>query len=85
MIGAEKAGGAMARAVEDKWQGPLGGLVVTHYGHAVDTNKIEIAEASYPVPDAAGSEAAARILKMAQELGPDDLALCLISGGGSAC
>ena len=85
VIGAEKAGGAMARAVEDNWQGPLDGLVVTRYGHAVDTNKIEIVEASHPVPDAAGSEAAARILKMAQELGPDDLALCLISGGGSAC
>ena len=84
VIGAGKAGGAMARAVEDNWQGPLDGLVVTRYGHAVDTNKIEIVEASHPVPDAAGSEAAARILKMAQELGPDDLALCLISGGGSA-
>ncbi len=84
VIGAGKAGGAMARAVEDHWQGNLDGLVVTRYGHAVETSQIEIVEASHPVPDAAGSTAAARILEMAQKLGADDLALCLISGGGSA-
>ena len=84
VIGAGKAGGPMARAVEDYWQGNLDGLVVTRYGHAVETSQIEIVEASHPVPDAAGSTAAARILEMAQKLGADDLALCLISGGGSA-
>ena len=36
VIGAGKAGGAMARAVEDNWQTSLEGLVVTRYGHAVD-------------------------------------------------
>ena len=84
VIGAGKAGGAMARTVEDNWQSPLEGLVVTRYGHAVETSQVEIVEAAHPVPDAAGSAAAARILAMAQGLGPDDLALCLISGGGSA-
>lgn len=84
VIGAGKADAAMARAVEDHWPGKLDGLVVTRYGHAVATRHIEIAEAAHPVPDEAGSRAAARILEMAQGLGENDLALCLISGGGSA-
>ena len=84
VIGAGKAGGAMARAVEDHWQGPLSGLVVTRYGHRLPTSKIEVIEAGHPVPDAAGREAAERILTMVRGLTPDDLVLCLISGGGSA-
>ncbi|MGB3023051.1 MAG: glycerate-2-kinase family protein, partial [Methyloceanibacter sp.] len=84
VIGAGKASGAMAKAVEDNWQGPLEGLVVTRYGHRLPTTKIEVIEAAHPVPDAAGREAAARILKMVQGLSSDDLVLCLISGGGSA-
>ena len=84
VIGAGKAGGAMARAVEDHWPGTLEGLVVTRYGHAVETGRIEIVEASHPVPDAAGAGAARRILELAGGLTADDLALCLISGGGSA-
>jgi glycerate 2-kinase len=74
----------MARAVEDHWEGPLEGLVVTRYGHKLPTTRIEVVEARHPVPDAAGREAAARILKLVQGLTPDDLVLCLISGGGSA-
>jgi len=84
VIGAGKASGAMARAVEDHWQGPLEGLVVTRYGHRLPTTRIEVVEASHPVPDAAGREAAGRILELVQGLTPDDLVLCLISGGGSA-
>ena len=84
VIGAGKAGAAMARAVEDNFPGPLEGLVVTRYGHAVQTKHIEVVEASHPVPDAAGADAARRILRLAHNLGQDDLALCLISGGGSA-
>jgi glycerate 2-kinase len=84
VIGAGKASAAMARAVEDNWPGPLSGLVVTRYGHAVPCERIEIIEASHPVPDAAGRDAAARILEMVRGLTADDLVLCLISGGGSA-
>jgi hydroxypyruvate reductase len=84
VLGAGKASAAVARAVEDHWPGPLEGLVVTRYGHAVPCSRIEIVEASHPVPDAAGREAAARILELARDAGPDDLVLCLISGGGSA-
>ena len=84
VIGAGKAAASMARAVEDNWSGPLSGLVVTRYQHALDCHKIEVVEAAHPVPDAAGQDAAARILAMACELTEDDLLLCLISGGGSA-
>jgi hydroxypyruvate reductase len=84
VIGAGKASAAMARAVEDHWDGPLEGLVVTRYGHAVPCSRIEIVEAGHPVPDQAGLAAAKRMLRIAEDLGPDDLAICLVSGGGSA-
>ena len=84
VVGAGKAAATMARAVEDHWAGPLEGLVVTRYGHRVPTRAVEVVEAAHPVPDAGGQEAAARILSLVEGLGADDLALCLISGGGSA-
>jgi hydroxypyruvate reductase len=84
VVGAGKGAAAMARAVEEHWQGPLSGLVITRYGHGVPLDRIELVEAAHPVPDAAGREAAGRILKMVEGLGKGDLALCLISGGGSA-
>ena len=55
VIGAGKASAAMARAVEDHWSGPLSGLVVTRYGHAVRCESIEVMEAAHPVPDASGT------------------------------
>ena len=87
VVGAGKAAASMARAVEAHWPDdkPLAGLVVTRYGHGVGALKrIEVVEAAHPVPDAAGQMAARRILDLVKGLGSDDLALCLISGGGSA-
>jgi hydroxypyruvate reductase len=84
VVGAGKASAAMAQVVEDHWQGPLSGLVVTRYGYAVPCKRIEIVEAAHPVPDAAGMRAAQRILELVGNLHKDDLVLCLISGGGSA-
>jgi glycerate 2-kinase len=84
VIGAGKASAAMARAVEDHWQGPLSGLVVTRYGYGVPCERIEIVEAAHPVPDEAGLVAAERMLHLVRDLDEDDLVLCLISGGGSA-
>ena len=54
VVGAGKASAAMAQAVEQAWDGPLSGLVVTRYGHAVPCARIEIVQAAHPVPDAAG-------------------------------
>lgn len=84
VVGAGKAAAAMAAAVERHWPGKLSGLVVTRYGHGIPCRRIEVVEASHPVPDAAGQTAARRILELVSGLGPDDLVLCLISGGGSA-
>ena len=84
VIGAGKAAAAMASTVEKHWQGALSGLVVTRYGHGAPCDKIEVIEAAHPVPDAAGQQAAQRIMEMVQGLSADDVVLCLISGGGSA-
>ncbi|MCE2908201.1 MAG: glycerate kinase [Burkholderiaceae bacterium] len=87
VVGAGKASAAMARAVEEHWAGEASrpaGLVVTRYGHGVPCRHVEIVEAAHPVPDAAGLAAARRMLRLVQGLGPDDLVLCLISGGGSS-
>lgn len=84
VLGAGKASAAMAKEVEDNWTGELGGLVITRHGYEVACDRIEIVRASHPVPDDAGMKAAQRMLMLAQSLTADDLALCLISGGGSA-
>lgn len=87
VLGAGKASARMAAAFEDAWAkagGACEGLVVTRYGHAVPTRSVEIVEAAHPVPDEAGLNAARRILALAHEAGPDDLVVCLISGGASA-
>jgi len=84
VIGAGKASAAMAEAVETHWSGPLSGLVVTRYGYGAPCSRIEIVEAAHPVPDAAGLEAAQRMLELVRGLKPEDTVLCLISGGGSA-
>ncbi|MBW3510810.1 glycerate kinase [Janthinobacterium sp. NKUCC06_STL] len=84
VIGAGKASAAMAQAVEQHWPGPLSGLVVTRYGYAVPCERIEIVEASHPVPDQAGMDAARRMLELVGNLQADDTVLCLISGGGSS-
>ncbi|MCA7084697.1 glycerate kinase [Cupriavidus sp. DB3] len=84
VIGAGKAAASMAQAVEAHWQGELSGLVVTRYGHGAPCSRIEVVEAAHPVPDAAGQQAAQRMVEMVKGLSADDLVLCLISGGGSA-
>jgi hydroxypyruvate reductase len=85
VVGAGKSAAVMAAALEDAWPDvPLAGLVVTRYGHAVPTRHIEVMEASHPVPDANSEAAARRMLATVRGLGPDDLVLALISGGGSA-
>ena len=84
VVGAGKASAAMARVLEERWPAPLSGLVVTRYSHAVPCRRIEVVEASHPVPDAAGVEASRRMLASVANLARDDLVIALISGGGSA-
>jgi hydroxypyruvate reductase len=91
VLGAGKASGAMAAALDALWPAgaPLSGLVVTRYGHTPPAyrarpGRIEVVEAAHPVPDEAGLQAAQRMLALAEGLSADDLVLCLVSGGGSA-
>ncbi|HZT56899.1 MAG TPA: glycerate kinase [Burkholderiaceae bacterium] len=95
VLGAGKAGGAMAAAVDAMWPkgAPISGLVVTRYDYVPPAYKalqqqgagrIEVVEAAHPVPDEAGRRAAQRIAELTRGLTADDLVLCLISGGASA-
>lgn len=86
VVGAGKAAAAMALAVEQHWPAaaPLDGLVITRYQHGLLTKRITVIEAGHPVPDTAGEQAAAEILKRVSTLTAQDLLLVLISGGGSS-
>ena len=83
VIGAGKASAAMAQSFEKHWQHSLEGLIVTRYGHGAKTKKIEVVEAAHPVPDEAGTRAAARMLELVQGLTKDDLVVALISGAAA--
>ncbi|MEN2978732.1 glycerate kinase [Tistrella bauzanensis] len=87
VLGAGKAAASMAAAIEaltGDWPVPPQGLVIAPYGHGAPTQRIQVVEAAHPVPDAAGQNASAALIAAAGTLGPDDLLLALISGGGSA-
>ncbi|HUP27916.1 MAG TPA: glycerate kinase, partial [Chloroflexia bacterium] len=89
VLGAGKAGAAMARAAEETFGERIAeGLVVVKDGHT-DTGgeplrQVQLTEASHPLPDSRGIEAAGRLLDIGARAGEDDLVVCLISGGGSA-
>jgi hydroxypyruvate reductase len=84
VIGAGKGAAQMAAAFEDLWPTKVEGVVVTRYGYAAPTRSIRVLEASHPVPDAAGMDATAALFAAVSNLGPDDLVIALICGGGSA-
>jgi len=85
VVGAGKAAAPMAAAIE-QILGPRvsGGIVVVKYGHAAPLRRISIVEAAHPLPDAAGQRGAEQVLDLVRGAAPDDLVLCLFSGGGSA-
>jgi len=84
-VGAGKASGAMAAAVEDLWGDRVAdGLVVVKDGYRAPTHHVTLVEAGHPVPDARGEAAARRVRSLAEGAGADDLLLVLVSGGGSA-
>lgn len=83
---AGKAAASMALAVERHWPkgAPLEGIAITRYAHGLPTQRIRVLEAGHPVPDAAGEAGARELLERVRALQPDDLLLCLVSGGGSS-
>ncbi|MBS1033600.1 glycerate kinase type-2 family protein [Gluconobacter cerinus] len=84
VVGAGKGAAQLAAAFERVWDGPLEGVVVTRYGYGYPTEQIRVLEASHPVPDQAGLVATAALFEAVRGLGPDDLVVALICGGGSA-
>ncbi|MCB1337615.1 MAG: glycerate kinase [Maritimibacter sp.] len=84
VIGAGKGAAQLARAFENLWSGPVEGVVVTRYGYGAQCRHIRVLEAAHPVPDAAGLAASAALLDAVSGLGPDDLVVALICGGGSS-
>ncbi|MBS1091150.1 glycerate kinase [Gluconobacter sp. Dm-74] len=84
VVGAGKGVAQLAAAFERVWKGPLSGVVVTRYGNICPTQFIKVLEASHPVPDEAGLKATEALFEAVKGLGPDDLVVALICGGGSA-
>ncbi|WP_342728415.1 glycerate kinase [Bradyrhizobium sp. B097] len=85
VVGAGKASAAMAAGLDAAWPDvDLSGVVVTRHGHSVPAGRIEVLEASHPVPDDTSKAAALRMLGAVQGLSADDLVIALMSGGGSA-
>ena len=84
VVGAGKASARMAAILESLWKGQASGVVVVPYGYGASTESIRILEAGHPVPDQNGLAAASEIQNAVRGLGPGDLVVALISGGGSA-
>ena len=85
VVGAGKASGAMAAALEAAWPDvDMQGVVVTRYGHAVPTRKIRIVEAAHPVSDAMSEVASMLMMEQVKGLREEDCVIALISGGGSS-
>jgi hydroxypyruvate reductase len=84
VIGAGKGAAQLAAAFEDLWEAPIEGVVVTRYGYACATRHIRVLEAAHPVPDQAGLAASEALFQAVAGLGPDDLVVALVCGGGSA-
>jgi glycerate 2-kinase len=85
VIGAGKAGRAMAQALERLLGRRIhGGCVNVPDGGAVPLRRVTMHASSHPVPDERGEAGARRILQIAEQAGPRDLLLCVISGGASA-
>jgi glycerate 2-kinase len=89
LVGAGKAGMPMALAAARTLGAYLyQGLAIVKEGYAEGQQtlplRLEILEAGHPIPDARGVSATRRMRAMLEEAGPNDLVICLISGGGSA-
>jgi len=85
VLGAGKAGAAMARAVERLLGKRVsGGWINVKDGHTSPLRRIHQQECGHPVPDERGVEGARRMAEIAREAGVRDLLICVISGGASA-
>lgn len=85
VVGAGKASGPMAAAVEDLLGNRIaGGHVIVKYGYTTPTRRVILHEAGHPVPDEAGRAGSRAIVDLLRGVGENDLVIGVISGGGSA-
>lgn len=84
VLGAGKAAASMAVELERVYPFPVEGMVITRYNHGLPTQSIKVIEASHPVPDSKGQEAAERLYEYAKSATADDVVIFLASGGASA-
>lgn len=86
VAGAGKAGMPMSKAVEEILGDRLtNGIVIVKEGYAGEQGlHVRVLEAGHPVPDERGVAGTEKIVQLLKDTRPDDLVMCLISGGGSA-
>lgn len=85
VVGGGKASAPMARAVEEILGARLtGGVVSVKYGHSAPTAHVQIEQAGHPIPDERAVRATERMIALLETAGPDELVICVLSGGGSA-
>ena len=86
VVGAGKASGAMAEALEAILGNRLtGGLVVVPTGqHSPELERVRFVTASHPTPDTNSVNAAKALTDLVENLSSRDLLICVVSGGGSA-
>ncbi|GAB5486917.1 MAG: glycerate kinase [Parasphingorhabdus sp.] len=87
LLSVGKAATQMVAAIHNRLPEDAEGMIVTRQGYAQPgfaPENLQIVEASHPVPDIAGLQAAQSALAAADKLGKDDLLLVLMSGGASA-
>jgi glycerate 2-kinase len=85
VVGAGKASGTMARAVEQFAGSRISaGCVNVKDGDTAKTRLIELRHSGHPMPDERGLAGAKRIAQLCADAGEKDLVICLLSGGASA-
>ncbi|OYT62589.1 MAG: hydroxypyruvate reductase [Thermofilum sp. ex4484_15] len=87
VVGAGKASGFMAKAVEEVLDDRINeGFVIVPKGSPLPhLKKVKLWEADHPIPSERGVEGAKKITRLVREVaGNDTLIITLISGGGSA-
>jgi len=85
LIGAGKATGLMAQALEELLGDSLtGGLILVKYGHGAALGRTRVREAGHPLPDQSGLEGTAEMLSLLEQCTARDLVICALSGGASA-
>ena len=88
ILGFGKAVSPMMRAITDGMGERItGGVVITKYGHLNETDRegrVKVIEAGHPLPDENGLKATEEVIRLLRGFDERTLAVCLISGGGSA-